>query len=172
MRSMWILILASSGIPKWNSECAFDASIKKLQCPCRNFLGGQQFQLTECAKGIWSNLLSSAPDAIFAVIIAIGVARGIAYLHHGCEMQILHFDIKPHNILLDETFTPKLKPSDCPSMNKVVEMLEGDIESLEIPPKPSLYPHETMENDQSIYSSQTMSTDFISYSSYSKELKL
>ncbi|KAH1099616.1 hypothetical protein AAZX31_13G019500 [Glycine max] len=217
--------------------------------------------------------------------IAIGVARGIAYLHHGCEMQILHFDIKPHNILLDETFTPKvsdfglaklypidnsivtmtaargtigymapelfykniggishkadvysfgmllmemaskrknlnphadhssqlyfpfwiynqlgketdiemegvteeenkiakkmiivslwciqLKPSDRPSMNKVVEMLEGDIESLEIPPKPSLYPHETMENDQSIYSSQTMSMDFISSSSYSKEI--
>ncbi|RHN77752.1 putative glycerophosphodiester phosphodiesterase, protein kinase RLK-Pelle-LRK10L-2 family [Medicago truncatula] len=40
--------------------------------------------------------------------IAIGVARGIAYLHHGCEMKILHFDIKPHNILLDENFIPKL----------------------------------------------------------------
>ncbi|KAI9112619.1 hypothetical protein K1719_016542 [Acacia pycnantha] len=40
--------------------------------------------------------------------IALGVARGIAYLHHGCEMQILHFDIKPHNILLDENFTPKI----------------------------------------------------------------
>jgi hypothetical protein len=31
--------------------------------------------------------------------ISLGVARGIAYLHQGCEMQILHFDIKPHNIL-------------------------------------------------------------------------
>nr|KYP68961.1 putative receptor-like protein kinase At5g39030 family [Cajanus cajan] len=40
--------------------------------------------------------------------ISIGVARGIAYLHHGCEMQILHFDIKPHNILLDENFNPKV----------------------------------------------------------------
>ncbi|KAK4482084.1 hypothetical protein RD792_011561 [Penstemon davidsonii] len=30
--------------------------------------------------------------------IALGVARGIDYLHHGCDMQILHFDIKPHNI--------------------------------------------------------------------------
>ncbi|KAI9073752.1 hypothetical protein K1719_044299 [Acacia pycnantha] len=40
--------------------------------------------------------------------IALGVARGIAYLHHGCEMQILHFDIKPHNILLGENFTPKI----------------------------------------------------------------
>ncbi|KAG2709628.1 hypothetical protein I3760_05G248500 [Carya illinoinensis] len=40
--------------------------------------------------------------------IALGVARGIEYLHRGCEMQILHFDIKPHNILLDEDFTPKV----------------------------------------------------------------
>jgi serine/threonine protein kinase len=40
--------------------------------------------------------------------IALGVARGIQYLHQGCDMQILHFDIKPHNILLDENFTPKV----------------------------------------------------------------
>ncbi|CAL9005715.1 unnamed protein product [Prunus brigantina] len=40
--------------------------------------------------------------------VALGVARGIEYLHQGCDMQILHFDIKPHNILLDENFVPKL----------------------------------------------------------------
>ncbi|KAF7851713.1 hypothetical protein BT93_L3222 [Corymbia citriodora subsp. variegata] len=40
--------------------------------------------------------------------IAVGVARGIEYLHRGCDMQILHFDIKPHNILLDKNFTPKI----------------------------------------------------------------
>ncbi|CAL2243953.1 unnamed protein product [Prunus armeniaca] len=194
--------------------------------------------------------------------IALGVARGIEYLHRGCDMQILHFDIKPHNILLDENFTPKvsdfglarlcpldnsivsltaargtigyiapelfykniggvsykadvysfgmllmetagrrknlnasiehssqiyfptwvydqlsegneinmgdateeenkiirkmiivalwciqMKPSERPSMNKVVEMLEGEIESLQMPPKPFLYPQETpLEN--------------------------
>ncbi|XP_016649702.1 PREDICTED: LEAF RUST 10 DISEASE-RESISTANCE LOCUS RECEPTOR-LIKE PROTEIN KINASE-like 2.1 [Prunus mume] len=40
--------------------------------------------------------------------ISLGVARGIEYLHQGCDMQILHFDIKPHNILLDENFNPKI----------------------------------------------------------------
>ncbi|KAM7461693.1 hypothetical protein LguiA_029814 [Lonicera macranthoides] len=40
--------------------------------------------------------------------IALGVARGIEYIHRGCDMQILHFDIKPHNILLDENFVPKI----------------------------------------------------------------
>ncbi|KAJ8770535.1 hypothetical protein K2173_018026 [Erythroxylum novogranatense] len=40
--------------------------------------------------------------------IALGIARGIEYLHRGCNMQILHFDIKPHNILLDENLVPKI----------------------------------------------------------------
>ncbi|XVE53051.1 hypothetical protein DITRI_Ditri02bG0173600 [Diplodiscus trichospermus] len=155
--------------------------------------------------------------------IAVGVAQGIEYLHRGCEMQILHFDIKPHNILLDENFTSKIsdfglaknigdishkadvysfgmmlmeivgrrknlnafaehssqiyfpswiynqfdkgerieledvtesesiivrkmiivafwciqmKPTDRPSMGKVLQMLEGELELLEVPPKP------------------------------------
>ncbi|XP_068344458.1 LEAF RUST 10 DISEASE-RESISTANCEUS RECEPTOR-LIKE PROTEIN KINASE-like 2.4 [Pyrus communis] len=190
--------------------------------------------------------------------ISLGVARGVDYLHRGCDMQIFHFDIKPHNILLDDNFVPKvsdfglarlcplddssltltaargtigyiapelfyknigsvsnradiysfgmllmeiagrrknlnavaahtsqiyfpswvydqfskgndveienaieeekeitkkmlivalwciqMKPSDRPtSMNKVVEMLEGEIECIEMPPKPFLYPQE------------------------------
>ncbi|XP_010942309.1 rust resistance kinase Lr10 [Elaeis guineensis] len=40
--------------------------------------------------------------------IAIGIARGIEYLHQGCDQRILHFDIKPHNILLDHNFCPKI----------------------------------------------------------------
>ncbi|KAG5226625.1 L-type lectin-domain containing receptor kinase [Salix suchowensis] len=195
--------------------------------------------------------------------ISLGVARGIEYLHQGCDMQILHFDIKPHNILLDEKFIPKvsdfglaklyptnnntvpltaargtigymapelfykniggvsykadvysygmllmemvgrrknlnaltkhsskiyfpswvydqvhegkdikvqedatehekktttkmiivamwciqLKPVDRPSMHKVVEMLESDVESLRMPPKPFLTPHQVQEDD-------------------------
>lgn len=34
----------------------------------------------------------------------------------------------------------QMKPTDRPSMNKVVEMLEGNIELLHMPPKPFLYP--------------------------------
>ncbi|XP_045808625.1 rust resistance kinase Lr10-like [Trifolium pratense] len=209
--------------------------------------------------------------------ISIGVARGIAYLHHGCEMKILHFDIKPHNILLDENFTPKvsdfglaklysvensiitmtaargtigymapelfyqniggvsykadvysfgmllmemankrknlnakaerssqlyfplwiydqvekgkdiemedtteeekkivkkmiivalwciqLKPDDRPSMNNVVEMLQGNIESLNIPPKPTLYPDDTITNDERNNFDQRSSSNYTS----------
>lgn len=34
----------------------------------------------------------------------------------------------------------QLTPSDRPSMDKIVEMLEGEVECLEMPPKPFLYP--------------------------------
>ncbi|KAK7272971.1 hypothetical protein RIF29_14016 [Crotalaria pallida] len=55
-----------------------------------------------------------SPDAICTLDwnvlykIAIGVARGLEYLHRGCNTKILHFDIKPQNILLDEEFCPKI----------------------------------------------------------------
>ncbi|KAK6925970.1 Protein kinase domain [Dillenia turbinata] len=40
--------------------------------------------------------------------IALGIAKGIEYLHQGCDQRILHFDIKPHNILLDHNLNPKI----------------------------------------------------------------
>ncbi|KAL3715375.1 hypothetical protein ACJRO7_007154 [Eucalyptus globulus] len=40
--------------------------------------------------------------------IAIGIACGLEYLYRGCNTRILHFDIKPQNILLGRDFTPKI----------------------------------------------------------------
>ncbi|MCO5554580.1 hypothetical protein L7F22_008110 [Adiantum nelumboides] len=40
--------------------------------------------------------------------IAVGVAKGLAYLHEECEKRIIHLDIKPQNILLDEGFVAKV----------------------------------------------------------------
>ncbi|XP_043714715.1 G-type lectin S-receptor-like serine/threonine-protein kinase At5g35370 [Telopea speciosissima] len=34
--------------------------------------------------------------------IALGTARGLAYLHSGCEQKIIHCDVKPENILLHD----------------------------------------------------------------------
>ncbi|XP_058726955.1 rust resistance kinase Lr10-like [Vicia villosa] len=216
--------------------------------------------------------------------ISLGVARGIAYLHQGCDMQILHFDIKPHNILLDENFIPKisdfglaklypndnsivtitaargtigymapelfykniggvsykadvynfgmllmemaskrrnlnphadhssqlffpywiynqlieereiemdemtnegknnvkkmfitalwciqLKPSDRPAMNKVIEMLEGNIENIEMPPKPSFYPNEMIMEDPDVKSNEIESETNVDSVSFIEE---
>ncbi|TVU01778.1 hypothetical protein EJB05_52774, partial [Eragrostis curvula] len=40
--------------------------------------------------------------------ISLGIARGLAYLHESCRDCIIHCDIKPENILLDESFVPKI----------------------------------------------------------------
>ncbi|GLT59527.1 hypothetical protein SLA2020_323400 [Shorea laevis] len=39
---------------------------------------------------------------------AFGTARGLVYLHEECSNQIIHCDIKPQNILLDDSFTAKI----------------------------------------------------------------
>ncbi|KAK2458732.1 LEAF RUST 10 DISEASE-RESISTANCE LOCUS RECEPTOR-LIKE PROTEIN KINASE 2.5 [Trifolium repens] len=59
--------------------------------------------------------------------IAIGVARGLEYLYKGCNTKILHFDIKPHNILLDDDFCPKVSDFGlakvCPRKDSIISLL-------------------------------------------------
>uniref|UniRef100_A0A803M1Q0 non-specific serine/threonine protein kinase n=1 Tax=Chenopodium quinoa TaxID=63459 RepID=A0A803M1Q0_CHEQI len=40
--------------------------------------------------------------------IALGTAKGLAYLHHECLEWVIHCDVKPGNILLDSDFEPKI----------------------------------------------------------------
>eukprot|EP00268_Persea_americana_P068885 TRINITY_DN9686_c0_g1_i1.p1 TRINITY_DN9686_c0_g1~~TRINITY_DN9686_c0_g1_i1.p1 ORF type:complete len:818 (-),score=133.05 TRINITY_DN9686_c0_g1_i1:863-3316(-) len=40
--------------------------------------------------------------------IALATAKGLAYLHEDCNVKIVHCDIKPENVLLDENFSAKV----------------------------------------------------------------
>ncbi|KAL3630979.1 hypothetical protein CASFOL_023963 [Castilleja foliolosa] len=40
--------------------------------------------------------------------VAVGVAQGLAYLHHDCHPPVIHRDVKSNNILLDEDFQPRI----------------------------------------------------------------
>ncbi|XP_059635109.1 G-type lectin S-receptor-like serine/threonine-protein kinase SD2-5 isoform X2 [Cornus florida] len=40
--------------------------------------------------------------------IALGMAKGLAYLHEGCSVKIVHCDIKPENVLLDDNYQAKI----------------------------------------------------------------
>ncbi|XP_062029835.1 PR5-like receptor kinase [Rosa rugosa] len=59
--------------------------------------------------------------------IAVGIARGLEYLHRGCNTRILHFDIKPQNILLDKDFCPKVSDFGlaklCKTKDSIVSMM-------------------------------------------------
>ncbi|KAG9450493.1 hypothetical protein H6P81_010458 [Aristolochia fimbriata] len=58
--------------------------------------------------------------------IAVDIARGLEYLHRGCATRILHLDIKPHNILLDRDFCPKISDFGmaklCSTRDSIVSM--------------------------------------------------
>ncbi|XP_022764152.1 inactive leucine-rich repeat receptor-like protein kinase CORYNE [Durio zibethinus] len=43
--------------------------------------------------------------------IAVGVIKGLQYLHFNCIPQILHYNLKPTNVILDNEFEPRL--ADC-----------------------------------------------------------
>nr|QAS62425.1 LRR receptor-like kinase family protein [Sedum alfredii] len=64
-------------------------------------------------NGTLGDLLHNVNNAVLIewdtrLNIAVGVAEGMAYLHHGCVPAILHRDVKAHNILLGDRFEPCL----------------------------------------------------------------
>ena len=63
------------------------------------------------SNGYLANLLFRAiwhPDWSDRLRIALDVARGILYLHEECEAPIIYCDIKPQNIVMDDSWTGKI----------------------------------------------------------------
>ncbi|KAL5981881.1 hypothetical protein ACLOJK_015948 [Asimina triloba] len=54
------------------------------------------------------NLSSNSLDWEQRFEIAVGTAKGLAYLHEECLEWVLHCDVKPQNILLDADYKPKV----------------------------------------------------------------
>ncbi|KAG7611098.1 Protein kinase domain [Arabidopsis suecica] len=59
--------------------------------------------------------------------IAVGISRGLEYLHNRCVTRIVHFDIKPQNILMDENLCPKISDFGlaklCKNKESIISML-------------------------------------------------
>ena len=50
---------------------------------------------------------SSRPKWHQRIQIILGTAKGLLYLHEECSIQTIHCDIKPQNILLDDSLTAR-----------------------------------------------------------------
>ncbi|WZZ75568.1 hypothetical protein YC2023_086938 [Brassica napus] len=73
--------------------------------------------------------ISTKMDCETLYNIALGVARGLDYLHNSCVSKIVHFDIKPQNILLDEDLCPKISDFGlaklCKKNDSIISMLDA-----------------------------------------------
>ncbi|XP_077222485.1 rust resistance kinase Lr10-like [Tasmannia lanceolata] len=76
----------------------FDATMKALVYEFMENGSLDKLLFSEVRKIEWEKLYE----------IAIGTAKGIAYLHEECQQRIIHYDIKPGNVLLDTNFNPKV----------------------------------------------------------------
>ncbi|GAY32726.1 hypothetical protein CUMW_283910, partial [Citrus unshiu] len=61
-------------------------------------------------NGTLANLIFAIPkpDWNLRVRVSLEIARGLVYLHEECNVPIIHCDIKPQNILLDNYFSAKI----------------------------------------------------------------
>ncbi|KAG6735504.1 hypothetical protein POTOM_061889 [Populus tomentosa] len=101
----------------------------------RAFIGNKEFCDDETSKTIIfrdKNLLGKTrriKDWYQRYKIALGDAKGIAYLHHDGSPPIIHRDIKTSDILLDEDYEPKIadfgiaKLAECPLRGVIVAHL-------------------------------------------------
>lgn len=72
--------------------------------------GKQRFLVSEYLDNgsLADNLSSCTLDWQKMYEIALGTAKGLAYLHEECLEWVLHCDVKPQNILLDSNYNPKV----------------------------------------------------------------
>ena len=50
----------------------------------------------------------SKPDWKLRTQMAFGIARGLMYLYEECSTQIIYSDVKPQNVLLDDSLTARI----------------------------------------------------------------
>ncbi|KAK7307765.1 hypothetical protein VNO77_41115 [Canavalia gladiata] len=62
------------------------------------------------SNGTLADILFGQHKPVWKVRVgfALGIARGLVYLHQECDTPIIHCDIKPQNILIDEHFNAKI----------------------------------------------------------------
>ncbi|CAL0310976.1 unnamed protein product [Lupinus luteus] len=96
--------------------------------------GSLETVLHDRAKGGGSKLAWAARKKI-----AIGSARGLAFLHHSCIPHIIHRDMKSSNILLDENFEARV--SDF-GMARLVDALDTHLSVSTLAGTPGYVPPE------------------------------
>lgn len=109
-----------------NIGCAYHVNIVSLLGFCleestRNII--YEFMTNGSLEKFIYNEKQTIPSLIWEKLleIAIGIGWGLEYLHRYCNIGILHFDVKPHNILLDEDLHSKISDFGLAKLCHLVE---------------------------------------------------
>ncbi|KAF6173776.1 hypothetical protein GIB67_041751 [Kingdonia uniflora] len=90
--------------------CPFNASYNSGGYYCNDANNISSLYVT--ADSVGSNKNTSQCQGSILIPVRPSSVRewgsSFEYLHRGCNIRIVHFDIKPHNILLNENFCPKI----------------------------------------------------------------
>ncbi|KAE9454834.1 hypothetical protein C3L33_13301, partial [Rhododendron williamsianum] len=62
--------------------------------------------------------------------IAVGIVKGLQFLHFSCAPKVLHQNLKPNNVLLDAEFEPRL--ADC-GLAKLMPNLDREVSAYSAP---------------------------------------
>ncbi|KAJ8638384.1 hypothetical protein MRB53_012651 [Persea americana] len=96
-RNLVKLITSCSSIDYGNAD--FQALVYEYMC---------HGSLEEWIRGSRKHEDGGALSIMERLNIAIDVAYAMEYLHHDCEAPVVHCDLKPSNVLLDEEMTAKV----------------------------------------------------------------
>jgi len=96
---------------------------------------------------------SHRPEWNRLVQIAFGIAEGLAYLHEEYRTQIIHCDIKPQNILLDENLEAKISDFGVAKLQKLEQtrtsaVIRGTVGYF----APELFKHVAISTKVDVYS--------------------
>ncbi|KAI6678243.1 hypothetical protein NL676_039039 [Syzygium grande] len=125
-----ILSKKSTGTPEYNAEVAALSSIRhvnvvKLYCSITSEDSHLLVYEYLPNGSLWDQLHESQKMKMGWEVryeIALGAARGLEYLHHGCARPIIHRDVKSSNILLDEEWKPRIADF---GLAKIVQASQG-----------------------------------------------
>ncbi|GAA0142490.1 hypothetical protein Leryth_010786 [Lithospermum erythrorhizon] len=65
--------------------------------------------LEDVMREVWGNQRELSWEV--RLRIAVGIVKGLQYLHLSCSPRILHYNLKPTNVMLDDDYEPRL--ADC-----------------------------------------------------------
>ncbi|CAN8256484.1 unnamed protein product [Cochlearia groenlandica] len=88
-------------------------SLRAYVCESNEFSLVYDYMPNGCLEDVMHKVRSKEVELGWEVRlrVAVGIVKGLQYLHFNCQQMVLHYNLKPTNVMLDSEFEPRL--GDC-----------------------------------------------------------